>query len=351
MREGMRSLLLVVNDINLEMREFLQHNFGVQIYHVLMKEFKENEDNTPADLLEDFLNCMEKTEKFHFEAKENSNEENGNGDIEENETNDDTNTDVVDLAECNKITDAYIERLVAANRNLTENTDSDIDDDNAIDDENDIEDVETDMLFVEENESKGLLDEVDTGLRTLLHCKSLEEISFAKMKTNDERKEIPLIHGLFEVFHMKSRDAGTVSNAQRHKGLVARYSNKKEKVADDIGDSGESSKFIQRGSVLTVKLKGDDKEKQFVVLALSDKFYGKWYMNEKGFKLPWVPEKMKKVKTRLIARENKKHGILNFKPYDEIEDLRSVHYRKNKPYILIDKIHEEVIDVLGNMEL
>ena len=103
-----------------------------------------------------------------------------------------------------------------------------------------------------------------------------------------------------------------------------------------------------------MKLKGDDREKQFIVLALSDKFYGKWYMNEKGFKLPWVPGKMKKVKTRLIARElvmDKKHGMLVFKPYDEIEDLRSVHYRKNKPYILIDKIHEEVIDVLDNMEL
>ena len=77
-------------------------------------------------------------------------------------------------------------------------------------------------------------------------------------------------------------------------------------------------------------------------------------MNQKGFKLPWVPGKMKKVKTWLIARElvmDKKHGILVFKPHDEIEDLRSVHYRKNKPYILINKIYEEVINVLDNMEL
>ncbi|GFH52257.1 predicted protein [Chaetoceros tenuissimus] len=154
---------------------------------------------------------------------------------------------------------------------------------------------------------------------------------------------------------MKNRDQGTVSNAQRHKGLVVRYSDKKEKVDTINEDKDGTGKFIQRGSVLRVKLKGDDREKQFVVLALSDKFYGKWYMNEKGFKLPWVPQKMKNVKTRLIARElvmNKTYGILDLKPYNEIEDLRSIHYRKHKPYILIEKIHEEVIDVLDNtMEL
>ena len=48
---------------------------------------------------------------------------------------------------------------------------------------------------------------------------------------------------------------------------------------------------------------------------------------------------------------DKKHGILVFKPHDEIEDLRSVHYRKNKPYILFNKIYEEVINVLDNIEL
>ena len=187
---------------------------------------------------------------------------------------------------------------------------------------------------------------------SLLECKSLDEISFAKMKKNDDRKETSLIHGLFEALHMRNCDAGTVSNAQRHKGLVVRYSTKKEEeVVDEIDDAGGTSKFIQRGSVLRVKLDGDDREKQFVVLALSDKFYGKWYMNEKGFKLPWVPEEMKKVKTRLLARElvhDKKHGMLVLKPYNEINDFRSYHYRKNKPYILIQNIHEEVIDVFDN---
>ena len=71
-----------------------------------------------------------------------------------------------------------VERLVEANRNLSENTDGDIEDDNAT------EEVQTDVLLGEEHESKGLLDEVDAGFTTLLQFISLNDIAVCTQKKN-----------------------------------------------------------------------------------------------------------------------------------------------------------------------
>ena len=104
-------------------------------------------------------------------------------------------------------------------------------------------------------------------------------------------------------FGQETRYEGTVSNAQRYKGLVTRFNAKKKKSLHTVDNAGSTSKFIQPGSVLRVKLDGNDREKQFVLLALSDSFMANGTLIKKTFKLLWEPTDMKKVKTRLIARK------------------------------------------------
>ena len=74
-----------------------------------------------------------------------------------------------------------------------------------------------------------MVSDIDTNLDTLFVWTSLKEVANAKMKYNDSHKEeVSLIHGLFEALHMKNRDGGTVNDAQRHKGLSARYKGDKK---------------------------------------------------------------------------------------------------------------------------
>ena len=261
--------------------------------------------------------------------------------------------DIDIAASCEKAADTHIQNLVAENRKIAEHKKGkEYQDDLKHLGEDDC-DTMTSTNETQDNADKNaekytIVSEVDTVLGTLLACKSLQEISNAKIRTRDSRQEVPLIPGLFEALHMKNRDEGTVNSAQRHQSLSARYNNakKKEECKTSMSSADEKvlkNKSIQRGSVIKVQLdrcavdEGRSNARSFVVLALSDKYYGKWCMNEKGSKIEWE-ENIKNVLIRLIVRElvlSKKHGILEFKPYHEINDFRKYHFCKDKLHILV----------------
>lgn len=365
----------IINEINNEMDLFLSKCFGVTTKHVLMKQFREYEANSPADLLHDVLTCMNKVEKFHFQA--DNQDDDGEYIPIDNDTVRPDNTDGADtfiydddedvsvsdsvevgLLTCETLTERYVEKLIEENKQITVSRGCGLNDT--------VTGIQSDVVLHENlakttqqvstskstTKKKELLEFVDEAFSSLLSCSSLDDIEQATMKTNDDRS---IISGLFEALHMKNRDDGIVSNEQRHQGLNSRYAApKNETDNNDHSTSGASSmKFIQRGSVVEIKF-GESLSKRFVVLALSDKYYGKWFMNSKGSRIKWPLEK-KVLSTRLLAREvvlDNQHGIYRYKSYDQIKDHRDYHFRKDKPYILVENISSEVKDVLnGTMEL
>ena len=60
----------ILNKINIDMIKFLLNNFGLQIYHVLMKRLAKNDLHTPADLATEHLKCMKQKERFYFDQNE-----------------------------------------------------------------------------------------------------------------------------------------------------------------------------------------------------------------------------------------------------------------------------------------
>ena len=81
---------------------------------------------------------------------------------------------------------------------------------------------------------------------------------------------------------MKQQDIGATCGTQTHRSLTSRcYEKEEEKRIKSVVQ--EKSILIEIESIVEVQLEGKTmKNKKFVVLAMSDKFHGKWFVNRKN---------------------------------------------------------------------
>ena len=369
----------IVNEVNKLMVPFLKNVFGISEMHILTKQFAANTMHSPADLLQDFLTCMATEQKHHFIANDQMDVvvvgDNLRVEDEDDDNNNNGNNEGSDA-----VTEQYVEHLIQLNLSVSQSAykgDAIEYDGNSLDIYRNV-DAAPDSSIASSSESIAAQTSVTSApypvptqvptttattkikdiLTTLYSCMSIEEM---RQTTVDESSEEIILY-LFRAFHMKNRDKGTVNNAQKHKSRDGRIFEKSEKHADNenkkMGGDDEVDQNLQvtieRGSVLEVKL-DEDCVKNFVVLAVSDKFHGKWWMNRKERKKLMWPFGKKEIKTRLLVRElqkDKRYGTVTaFKSYDSIPDCRTYHFRKQKPYIIIDDVKKEVQKVIGKIEV
>ena len=339
-----KQLRPILNETNVKMVSFLSNVFKVRKFHLLAKEFLEGDT---SDLLEILLTTMSKGEKdqFHYRTtKENKKESEGVGEeLEEPDIAGD------DAEESTHLTEKYVENLTTATHKMTTS--------NNYDEEESDNECEANRISCEDIHdcTKTVESPVSINSDTIesMFDSIVNSTSFIALEKSD------VIVNSMETMFLKGRDKGAISNTERYKGLSERYM-KKERKLDPFRERklDDKKKFIQRGSIISVLFvgKGENQppKKHFVVLGVSQKFHGKWFLCDAESGQVLFPFSTKENKYRFLARELQRceeTGVAQLKQYDQINDPREYVFRKERPYILISNPLIEIQEVLGTFKM